>query len=490
MDLETRLAQLEALLTQRETLNAVLTEQNAALTEQNAALTKQLEALQEKLGQTSENSNKPPSSDGPGRGRRRKRKNKRKGSQRRGRSERKQGGQPGHPGAHRELVPAEQVTEVEDLYPQHCEDCSARLPKTPDPNAKRYQSLEVPILTPETTEYRRHAVTCPRCSRKNRMPYEECGIPSSPFGPRLMSIVATLTGIYHVSRRDTAKLMSELLGVKLSTGSVSNIEGRVAEALAPVADEVDRHIESAQVRHADGTSWLMAGVMISLWTLATTSATAYKIVKTGSKAVLRPLFGAMKGILVSDRAKALNFWAMESRQICWAHLLRKFVSFSERDGPARTIGTELLDCTAVLFEYWQAYRDARLDRASLQARLAPLQRHVEALLVKAALADIRGVSGSCADILSHKAALWNFVEHDDVEPTNNHAERELRRFVLWRKSSFGTQSERGNRFAERIKTAAHTARKQHKGLLPFLTASCRAYHDGEVPPSLFVADAA
>src|SRR5438128_1359337 len=82
------------------------------------------------------------------------------------------------------------------------------------------------------------------------------------------------------------------------------------------------------------TSWQQAGTLLSLWTIATAMATVFKIVSSGSKEILKPLFGALQGILVSDRATALTFWAMEARQICWAHLLRKFVSFSERDGPA------------------------------------------------------------------------------------------------------------------------------------------------------------
>jgi transposase len=95
------------------------------------------------------------------------------------------------------------------------------------------------------------------------------------------------------------------------------------------------------------------------------------------------------------------------------------------------------------------------------------------------------VSGSCADILEHRAALWTFVEQEGVEPTNNHAERELRAFVLWRKRSFGTQSTRGNLFAERLMTVAHTARKQNKNVLEFLTACCLAARTGSPPPSLF-----
>ena len=72
----------------------------------------------------------------------------------------------------------------------------------------------------------------------------------------------------------------------------------------------------------------------------------------GSSATLKPMFGALKGILVSDRAGALNFWAMEQRQICLAHLLRKFVSFSERDGRAGAFGRDLLSYTGIVFEYW------------------------------------------------------------------------------------------------------------------------------------------
>lgn len=76
------------------------------------------------------------------------------------------------------------------------------------------------------------------------------------------------------------------------------------------------------------------------------------------------------------------------------------------------------------------------------------------------------------------------VTNDGVEPTNNHAERELRAFVLWRTRSFGTQSDRGERFAERVMTVAHTARKQGKAVLAFITRSIAANLTGEPSPRL------
>src|SRR5207248_10122417 len=131
-------------------------------------------------------------------------------------------------------------------------------------------------------------------------------------------------------------------------GAVSAAEARVSEAVRPAVDEAWEQVAKAKVKHTDGTTWLKAGVTCSLWTIATAIATVYRIVVDSSKATLKPLFGALHGILVSDRAKALNFWAMERRQICWAHLLRKFVGFSERAGPAGAIGRELLGYAGIV----------------------------------------------------------------------------------------------------------------------------------------------
>jgi transposase len=381
-------------------------------------------------------------------------------------------------------VPEAQVDEIVDLFPPQCENCWVSLPETRDPSAKRYQHIELPPIKPYTTEYRWHTVECPDCGYETCAAYDPNTIPASPFGPRLMSVIALLTGIYHLSRRQVVSLLSDVLGVEISLGAVSAVEARVSEAVVPAVDEAWEQVNNAPVKHTDGTGWLKAGTVLSLWTIATTMATVFKIVSSGSKEILRPLFGALKGVLVSDRAGALTFWTMERRQICWAHLVRKFVSFSERDGPGGELGRQLLDYTGILFEYWHEFRAGNLPRERLRAWMAPLRTQVEALVERAVDANINGLSGSCADILEHRAALWTFVDHEGVEPTNNEAERELRAFVIWRKRCFGTQSDRGNLFAERLMTVAHTARKQRRNVLGFLTACCRAHCEKTATPSL------
>jgi len=355
--------------------------QIGALLEQVTALTQKVAELTERLGQNSRNSHRPPSSDPPGT-------TGSSGSGQRPKSERSRGGQRGHRGARRELVAADKVDDVVDLYPAECENCWAALPEQPDPDAKRYQWVEVPPLRPYIKETRRHEVACPCCGHRTCAAYDEQEIPASPFGPRLMSIIVLLTGVYHVSRRSATKLLSDLLSVSISLGAVSAVEARVSDAVESPVAEAWQRVEGAPIKHTDGTTWLKAGVALALWTIASTAATVFKIVADGSRATLAPLYGALRGILVSDRATALAFWAMERRQICWAHLLRKYVSFSERAGPAGELGRQLLDYTGLLFDYWHDYKAGRLDRATFLAWMAPVRAQVESVLERGVASGI------------------------------------------------------------------------------------------------------
>ena len=470
-----------------EHLRAALAAEQAALAAERAhgaelearieKLERELAKALELLGQNSSNSNKPPSSDPPT-----DKEAKKKPMLR------KHGGQKGHRGSRRSLLPPEQVDEVIDLFPRECESCWEPLPQIPDEFARRYQLTDLRPLAVHTTEWRRHAVVCPCCGYRTRAQYDPNVIPRFAFGPRLMAVVALLTGVYHLSRRQTVRLLGELLGVRMSLGSVSAIERRVSAAVEPAVDEAMESARAAAVKHADGTSWLLSGALLSLWVVATAAVTVFRVLPNGQATTLRDdLFGRVRGILVSDRATALKFWAMDHRQVCWAHLIRKFVKYSERAGPAGKAGEELLEYTGVMFEYWSQFRAGQLSREALVERMVPVRSQVEALLKRLVKAETDGVSGSCADILEHRQALWTFIDRPGVEPTNNHAERELRGLVLWRRRSFGSQSERGTWFAARMMTVAHTARKQGRQVLDFLVACCTPRPEGAPAPSLLAA---
>ena len=470
-DKEARLVELEAELASKD---AALAELEAEVDE----LRGQVRRLTGKLNQNSSNSHLPPSSDGPGAGK----KNKKRKSRQEGK--RKRGAQKGHPGAYRLLLPPERVDEVVDVFPAACSGCAASLAEKADCDPRRHQHVDLENNAAHVTEIRRHEILCELCGQRTRASFEEAKVPASPFGPNLVAAVAMLTGVFHLSRRMAKRLLSELLGVEVSLGAVSAMEARASQALEPANDEAARAVERAEVKHTDATPWLQSGVLMSLWTIASTMVTVFRILEDGRRETIEPLFGSKHGILVSDRASVFGFWSMGARQVCWAHLLRKFVSFSERDGDEAKYGQELLDCTSLVFEYWHGYLDGKLSRDELEVWLRPVRQHFEATLERAIAANIEGLSGSCANLLAHVDALWTFVTHDGVEPTNNHAERELRGFVLWRKRCFGSQSERGDRFAERVMTVAHTARKLGKSVRDFIARSVAALVEGTTPPSL------
>lgn len=299
-----------------------------------------------------------------------------------------------------------------------------------------------------------------------------------------MALIGLLTGDYNMSRRRAVSLLSDVLGIEISLGALSEAEEKVSEAVAAPVQEAREHVAEQPIKHSDATGWRQGGQARTLWTIASALVTVFFITKDGSMAGLRGLFAKVKGILVSDRGKQFGFWAMKDRQICWAHLIRKFKGFAERTGPAGQLGEGLLICAQTMIHWWHQVRDGTMSRRKFKDLMDFLSAVIERHLENGVRLDIRGVSGACADILKHRQALWTFVHVPGVDPTNNHGERELRAFVLWRKRSFGSQSDRGCRFAERIMTVTHTLRKQQRHVLSYLTHACQAALRGQPAPSL------
>jgi transposase len=463
---------------ERDQKIAELTAENAALRALVAELRAQVEELKRQLGQNSSNSNRPPSSDNPAQ------REARPGKPPTGRT---RGGQPGHKGWKRSLLPPEQVNRTQDHYPDRCRrrGCGRRLPHEPVGEPIRHQVIDVPAIAPHVTEHRLFSVAC-TCGKVTcaRLPD---GVPRGMCGPRLMALIALLTGVCRNGRRDAARLLGDVLGVRISLGALSEAEQRVSEAIAAPVEQVRLHASEQAMKNVDATSWRLAGKGRTLWTIATPLLTFFGITLDASRAGLRGLFAAVRGILVTDRGTQFGFWAMRDRQICWAHLIRKFAAFAERAGSAGEIGTHLLLLSRTVIHCWHKIRDGTMSRRRFRRIMTGLRPGVENLLEQGVRLGVRGVSGACADILEHRLALWTFVDHDGVEPTNNAAERALRAFVLWRKTSFGSQSERGLHFAARIMTVAQTLRKQRRHVFAYLTQACEAALLGHPAPSLLPA---
>lgn len=428
--------------------------------------------LRERVNQNSSNSSKPPSSDPP-------EKPKRPGKP----SGRKRGGQPGHRGRGRQLKPVEEVDKVIDIRPTCCDECGALL-MGEDPQPGRHQVTEIPRIEPQVTEYRRHQIACLVCGRLNRAAWP-AEMPGGAFGPGLTATVGYLTGRMGISQRDAEEALGTLFRTAVGLGSIPTLNGRMSTALAEPVAEAHEFVQQQPTVNADETSWRQQGQRWWLWIAATPLVTVFLLAASRGGQVARQLLGEQfAGIVGSDRWSAYNWLDKRRRQLCWAHLKRDFQAFVDREGASAKLGHALLAQEKKLFDLWYRVRDGTLSRADFQADSQPIRYQVGQLLRQGAKLNHKKTSGTCRDILKREVALWTFIDVPGVEPTNNDAERPLRRAVLWRRRSFGTQSEAGSRFVERILTAVTTLRQQDRDVLDYLTAACAASIRGDEPPSL------
>jgi transposase len=425
--------------------------------------------LRERLGQNSTNSSKPPSSDPPSY----------KSPPERESKGRKRGGQPGHQGSTRKLLPAEEVDHVVELKPANCGSCGHRL-RGADVQPKRHQVSEVPPVRVEVTEYRRHALRCPSCGVTTRAEWP-AEMARGAIGPRAQAIVGYLTGRLGASHRDVVEAMAVLYRLKLSTGSISTIQRQVSEGLRAPVDAARDFIRQQKAQHVDETGWRECGQLKWLWVNATADVTAFEVLSGRGAAEARQMINTnATGIITTDRYWSYNWLPSRRRQVCWAHLSRDFQAMMDRGGESAIIGGALHQQVKRLFKLWHQVRDGDLSRARLEALMRPVRQKVKQLLQAGITSEHKKTRRTCANILKVELSLWTFVRVEGVEPTNNAAERALRRAVLWRRKSFGTQSESGSWFVGRILTAVVTLRQQGRDVLEYLSGVCRSVLGEEV----------
>ena len=439
-------------------------------------LQQQVAALEEKVNKNSGNSSQPPSSDPPYK--RPPPKAKKKGRQR--------GGQKGHAGQGRKLKPRAQVNRVVSCRPTACCRCGALL-LGEDPQPQRHQVSELPRIKAEVVEYQLHSLDCLACGQKNQgqWPVE---MPGGSFGPRTQATIGYLSGRMGLSRRDSEEMLGTLFHLDISLGSIPAQERRMSQALSQAVAEASQFVRDQPAVNVDETSWSERNDNCWLWVATTPLVTLFHIMNSRSQSSSQQLLGEnFAGVVGSDRYSAYNWLDPKQRQLCWSHLKRDFQAFVDRKGESAVIGKLLLGQVKTFFGLWHQVREGTLSRPDFQQAMQPIRHRVSALLQIGMLLKATKTRNTCRNILRVETALWTFVEQEGIEPTNNAAERALRRSVIWRRRSFGSQSEAGSRFVERIQTAVLTLRQQKRDVLDFLTQACQAAISGTDPPSLLPA---
>jgi transposase len=472
-------AEAEAIYEQgRDVVVAVLLrmdEQIQRLEKRVAQQDERIAQLERRLGRSSRNSSQPPSSDPPGAPRRSK-----------DSSGRKPGGQPGHEGKGRPLLPAWAVDEVVEHWPSRCdcghEFCDAERVAVGEP--ARHQVEELPVMAVRVVEHRCQRVCCPGCGARARalLPAE---IACSAFGPRYQAAVAVLSVRNRISRRDCVELCEQLFGSRISTGSVDAILQRAGDALKdPYAHLLDR-VRDAGAINMDETGWRLRGAQRALWGAFSERHAVLAVAPDRHEDHARDLLADTHATVTSDRWWAYGHLPLRRRQICWSHLKRDFQAHAEGLDAEQQLGEHGLGVCNELFWAWEVFRHTG-DRAELKREIHRLQRDFKPVLRRHAGRGARYRRGRrfARNLLAVWPALWTFAKQPGTQPTNNHAERALRSAVIYRKLSLGSQSPDGERRVERLLSVHTTCRLQRRSLHAYLIDALGAHARGDPAPLL------
>ncbi len=464
-----------------------LKRENERLREQLAEQAKRIADLERQLAlrrQNSTTTSKPPSSDGLA-GQQRER-------GRRVKSRRKAGGQPGHPGHHRPLVPGDRVDTIVDLVPDACRHCERRLHarhNVGDP--RRHQITELPPITAHITEYRCHRRQCPACGTTTLAPLPDDLV--SQFGPQLTALIAYLTVVCRLSRQVVKRLLEGVLQIPMSLGSTQKTWEEASAAVATPYEELKHALAQQPVLNGDETGHRTNGAKRWLWTFVAPTFIFYTIATSRGSDVLRRLLGAsFAGVLGSDRLPSYLTYPAGRRQFCWSHVRRNLLSAQElaTTATAKRFCREALTLQRQLFRLWHRFRGdphvrgAPLTRAQLIAKVLPVEKQFFALATRYVNAADAEVSNLARALFMHHPHFFTFVHEDGVEPTNNVAERALRTAVQWRKIMFGNRSAEGELAVARLLTVTRTCQLQHINVLSYLTAAICCHRRRQAVASL------
>lgn len=414
-------------------------------------------------------------------------------------SKQRRGAQSGHAGHQQNLYAVEECAAIEEHYPSHCCACGEVLSGC-DPQPQRCQTVEIPPLRPIVVEHRFHALECSRCGVSTRA-YERSIVDGSRYGDRLCALVGLLSGEYRQSHRMVVRLLAEIFEVELSVGSVGRLRQVINEAVAVPVAQAHEYVQHQGQVSVDETSFVQGnadganpkGTKGWLWVVVTPLVCYFHVLLSRSAAAAQTILGrTFAGYVNSDRYSAYTWLAIEQRQVCWAHLKRDFTKIAQRSGVSRELGEALLKQHKQLFELWHRVRDETLERTQFITQVEPIRTAIHQLLAEASdytIADrektpLAKTVRTCRQLLKLEAALWLFVTTEGIEPTNNAAEQAIRPAVLWRKSSYGSQSAQGSLFVGRMMTVVTSLRRQQRHILDYLSEACCAKRQGLPAPSL------
>lgn len=358
-------------------------------------------------------------------------------------------------------------TEIRPVQPAPC-SCGGQASDTRP--FQTHQVIELPKIQMDVIHHVLHEGDCDLCGKvvKAVLPTEF----QSGYGPRLTALIGEMSGIQGGSRRSVQDFCSSVLGFAISLGAIQKVIDRVSEAIELHYLTIGEKARAEVVNFIDETTWYLRGVLMWLWVMTNSSVAFYLIHPHRSKEAFAALIKDWVGILVSDGYGVYQKW-VNLRQTCLAHLIRKAKALAESKDP------EIAACGR-----WSRDELKRLCHMATEPPTVGKWRAFYARLSRLinTYHDRKDEAGKFTRrLLREMDSLWVFLEVEGVEATNNRAERGIRFGVLWRRRSQGTESEKGNRWVERILSLRGTCRIRGIPSFPILVEAVQASFQGRKP---------
>ena len=442
-----------------------------SLVERINGLEVRVEALENQLKKNSQNSSKPPSSDGFG---------KRTKSLRQP-SDRSSGGQPGHPGSTLEWC-ADPDSVL--IYPvETCTSCGSSLQRVPVTDRELRQVHDLPMVEIAVTEHQCEIKCCPACQSLNRGQFPPEVQNGVQYGPNLQGLIIYLLDVQLLPSARVRELLSEVYGVELSEGTLYNVRSRCFDALADAEEEIRSALIDAPVVHFDETGFRVKSKLWWLHVACTDSLTFYFVHSKRGKIAMdaMKILPQYKGIANHDGLKSYTQYPSK-HSLCNAHHLRELIFIVERY--EQVWASQMI---ALLVEMNEAVKAAKVleDIALAASQLAEFERRYDEIL-KTGFAENPAVvlpvqqvkprgrpkqspAKNLLDRLQrHSEAVLRFIHNFEVSFDNNQAERDLRMMKLKQKISGCFRSEQGAVSFCRIRSYLSTLRKQGINILDAL----------------------
>lgn len=428
-----------------------------------------IQALQDKLAKDSQNSGKPPSSDGL---------KKRRTQSLRKKEGRNPGGQPGHEGATLQMV--EKPDHVEHHEVKACPHCEGDLSEVEASDYGRRQVFDIPAVQIEITEHRVEVKACPHCQKAVEAPYPEAVGQRVQYGPRLKAQASYLNTYQLVPMARTCELLNDFYGVRPSTAFVVEANRDVRQGSKPSVETIKEQLKEVDLAHFDESGVRVNGKLQWLHSSSTETLTHYGVhEKRGREAMdeigILPEF---KGRAVHDHWKSYNGYACE-HIFCNAHHLRElqFITDQYQQPWAEKMSTLLRDIKnevdnapesdsslpADRLTYFDQLYDAILDEG-FDANPPP-----DVPPPKSKGPTKQTPPKNLLDRLKkHKAGTIAFMADFSVPFDNNLAERDIRMIKVKQKVSGAFRTDGGATTFCDIRSYISTARKQGQNVISAL----------------------